>query len=79
MSCEMNDRPAELSKIRVARPHRHLLTSDLVLYPQCDQKPVQFLKDRCDMVEFTGSSDHPCRSVLNSLELLNDVISDANQ
>ena len=62
-SCEMNDRPAKLSEIRVGGvlgpqtfvdQHR-----DLVLYPLGDRKPVRFSKDRCDVVEFTGSGDHP--------------------
>jgi len=46
------------------------------LYPLGDWKPVQFSKDRCNVVEFTGSGYHPRRGVLNSLELPNDAISD---
>jgi len=60
-SCEMNDRPAELNEIRgwgVLSPadfvdqHR-----DLVSYPMGDWKPVQFSKNRCDVIEFTGSGN----------------------
>jgi len=40
---------------------------------------MQISKDRCDVVEFTGSSDHPRLGVLNSLELPNDAVSDSNQ
>jgi len=53
-------------------PRRH---RDLVLYPVGDRKPVQFSKDRCDVVEFMGSGDHPRRGVLNSLDLPNDALS----
>ena len=82
-SCEMNDRPAELSEIRgegVLGPQTFVdQHRDLVLYPLGDRKPVQFSKDRCNVVEFTSSDNHPCRGVLNSLELPNDAISNANQ
>jgi len=42
-------------------------------------KPVQFSKDRFNVVQFTDSGDHPRRDVLNSLGLPNDAISDSNQ
>ena len=61
---------------------RHNLVNqhrNLVLYPLSDRKPVQFSKDRCDVVEFEGFGDHPCRGVLNSLELPNDAVSGSNQ
>jgi len=42
-----------------ARPCRQLLISIAILYLLGEWKPLQFFKDRCDVVKFMGSGDHP--------------------
>ena len=64
-----------------ANPWRHSKTRTAVLKsdPLPDWQPVKFPHHRCDVVEFSGSSDQASSSVLEWLQLIQQPTSNTNK